>query len=199
MRVLLGMECSGTVRDEFLKLGHDAMSCDLKPTRSPGPHYQGDVMDVIDYPWDLAIFHPECTNTAVSGARHFEEKRFDGRQQASVSFFLKLEKNTRHIPRRAFEQPISIMPKYMTVPHIKQIIHPWQHGHGETKATVLYLFNLPELQPTDIVTGRDDRIHKMPPSEMRAEMRSKTYAGIAKAFASQWSTLPTPQVSYEHH
>jgi hypothetical protein len=136
----------------------------------------------------LAIFHPECTNTAVSGARHFAEKRFDGRQQASVSFFLRLEKDTRHIQRRAFEQPVSIMPRYLTVPHVKQIIHPWQYGHGETKTTVLYLFNLPELKPTNIVEGRGDRIHKMPPSAMRAELRSTTYFGIGEAFASQWGS-----------
>jgi hypothetical protein len=90
VKVLIACEYSGTVRDEFLKLGHEAMSCDLLPTESPGPHYQGDLFDVIDYPWDLAIFHPECTHLSVSGARHFEAKKLDGRQQKAVSFFMKL-------------------------------------------------------------------------------------------------------------
>ena len=186
MKVLVGCEFSGVVRDAFLRGGHDAMSCDLLPTQSPGPHYQGDVMDVIDYPWDLAIFHPECTHTAVSGARHFKAKRMDGRQQKAVSFFLKLEKSSRHIRRRAFEQPISIMPNYLKVPHVRQTIQPWQFGHGETKATVLYLFGLQPLEPTNIVEGREARIHRMPPSDDRWMKRSETYAGIADAFAAQW-------------
>lgn len=186
MKVLVGCEFSGVVRDAFLRGGNDAMSCDLLPTQSPGPHYQGDVMDVIDYPWDLAIFHPECTHTAVSGARHFKAKRMDGRQQKAVSFFLKLEKSSRHIKRRAFEQPVSIMPNYIKVEHVKQIIHPWQFGHGETKATVLYLFGLEPLVPTNIVEGREARIHRMPPSDDRWMKRSETYAGIADAFAAQW-------------
>jgi hypothetical protein len=187
MKVLIGCECSGVVRDAFIRGGHDAMSCDLKPTQAPGPHYQGNVLDVIDYPWDLAIFHTDCTHTSVSGARHFAEKRMDGRQQAAVSFFLNLEKRSRHIWQRAFEQPVSIMPNYLTdIVHKKQIIQPWQHGHGETKATVLFLFNLPKLKPTNIVEGRADRIHKMPPSPTRAMERSRTYLGIGNAMASQW-------------
>jgi hypothetical protein len=190
MKVLIGCECSGVVRDAFIRRGHDAMSCDLRPTQSPGPHYQGNVLDVIDYPWDLAIFHPDCTHTSVSGARHFVEKRTDGRQQAAVSFFLNLEKRSRHIWQRAFEQLVSIMPNYLTdIVHEKQIIQPWQYGHGEAKATVLFLFNLPKLQPTNIVEGRAGRIHKMPPSPTRAMERSRTYEGIGKAMASQWGSL----------
>jgi len=187
MRVLVGCEFSGIVRDAFLAAGHDAMSCDLLPTDVPGPHYQGNVLDVIDYPWDLAIFHPECTHTAVSGAKHFEAKRRDGRQQAAVSFFLNLEKRSRHIRRRAFEQPISIIPNYLKTPHRKQIIQPWQFGHGETKAITLFLFGLPELRPTDVVSGREARVHKMPPSPDRWKERSRFFPGVAKAMAAQWN------------
>nr|WP_309504342.1 hypothetical protein [uncultured Roseovarius sp.] len=182
MRVLVGCEFSGTVRDAFIAQGHDAMSCDLLPTETPGPHYQGDVRDVLDYPWDLAIFHPPCTDLAVSGARHFEAKRMDGRQQASVSFFMALAK--ADIPQIAIENPVCIMSSLWRKPD--QIIHPWQHGHGETKATCLWLKNLPLLQPTNIVEGRADRIHKMPPSADRWKLRSMTYPGIARAMAQQW-------------
>ena len=109
MKVLIACECSGTVRDAFIRLGHDAMSCDLQPTDAPGPHYQGDVFDVIDYPWDLMIAHPECTHLSVSGARYFADKRMDGRQQSAVSFFMRLIRLSEHIPARAFENPVSIM------------------------------------------------------------------------------------------
>ena len=128
MKVLIGCECSGEVRDAFIEAGHDAMSCDLQPTDKPGPHYQGSVLDVIDYPWDLAIFHPPCTHTSVSGSRHFEAKRMDGRQQAGVSFFMQLVRRSEHIQKTVFEQPISIMSSLYRKPD--QIIHPWQFGHG---------------------------------------------------------------------
>jgi hypothetical protein len=160
----------------------DAMSCDLLPTESPGPHYQGDVRDVLDYPWDLMIAHPPCTDLAVSGARHFDEKRMNGRQQASVSFFMKLAKV--NIPRIAIENPVCVMSSLWKKPD--QIIQPWMFGHGETKATCLWLKNLPKLQPTNIVEGREPRIHKMPPSAERWKLRSETYEGIAEAMASQW-------------
>lgn len=185
MRVLVGCECSGAVRDAFLELGHEAMSCDLQPTDAPGPHYHGDIFDVIDYPWDLAIFHPPCTHLSVSGARHFEAKRLDGRQQSGVSFFMKLA--TARIPRMAIENPVCIMSRLWKKP--TQIIQPWQFGHGETKATCLWLKNLPPLVPTDIVEGRDQRIHRMPPGPERGKERSKTYAGIARAMAEQWGNL----------
>ncbi len=185
LKVLVACEYSGTVRDAFIRLGHDAMSCDLLPTDAPGPHYQGDVFDVIDYPWDIAIFHPPCTHTSVSGARHFAEKRMDGRQQAAVSFFMRLVRRSSHIPGTAFEQPVSIMSSLYQKPD--QIIQPWQYGHGETKATCLWLRGLPLLVPTNIVDGRADRIHKMPPSPDRWKERSKTYQGIADAMADQWS------------
>lgn len=188
MKILIGCEESGVVRDAFIRGGHDAMSCDLMPTRAPGPHYQGDIFDVIDYPWDLAIFHPPCTHTSVSGAKHFAAKWADGRQAAGVSFVMALVRRSAHIPRFALEQPVSIMSRLWRKPD--QIIQPWQFGHGETKATCLWLRGLPLLVPTDIVDGRDDRIHKMPPGPDRARDRSATYAGIAKAMSTQWSVHP---------
>lgn len=182
MRVLVACEYSGIVRDAFLAKGHDAMSCDLLPTESKGPHYQGDVRDVLDYPWDLMIAHPPCTHLSVSGARHFDEKRMDGRQQTGVSFFMMLAKSD--IPRIAIENPVCVMSRLFRKPD--QIIQPWQFGHGETKATCLWLKNLQPLNPTNIVEGREPRIHHMPPSEERWKERSKTYSGIAAAFAEQW-------------
>lgn len=185
MRVLVACEFSGTVRDAFIALGHDAMSCDLLPTEAPGPHYQGDVRDVIDYPWDLMIAHPPCTHQAVSGARHFTQKRMDGRQQSGVSFFLSLAKVD--IPRIAIENPVGIISSLWRTPD--QIVQPWMFGHGETKATCLWLKNLPHLVPTNIVDGRAARIHRMPPSENRWKERSKTYSGLADAMAHQWGGL----------
>lgn len=182
MRVLVACEYSARVRDAFLALGHEAMSCDLLPTDVPGPHYQGDVRDVLDYPWDLMIAHPPCTHLAVSGARHFEAKRADGRQQAGASFFMMLAK--ANIPKIAIEHPVSIMSSLWRRPD--QTIQPWQFGHGETKATCLWLKNLPLLLPTDIVSGREARVHRLPPSAERWKLRSETYAGIAQAMAQQW-------------
>lgn len=184
MRVLVGCEYSGVVRDAFIALGHEAMSCDLLPTERPGPHYEGDLFDVIDYPWDLAVFHPECTHLSVSGARHFADKRMDGRQQSAVSFFMRTVRRSLHIPRVAIENPVCIMSSLWRKPD--QIIQPWQFGHGETKATCLWLRGLPLLVPSDVVEGRGDRIHKMPPSPDRWKERSRTYTGIAAAMASQW-------------
>lgn len=182
MRVLVACEYSGAVRDAFIARGHDAMSCDLLPTDAPGPHYQGDVRDVLDFPWDLMIAHPPCTHLSVSGARHFEEKRMDGRQQAAVSFFMALIK--ADIPRIAVENPVCIMSSLYRKPD--QIIQPWQHGHGETKKTCLWLKGLPKLSHTQIVEGRDDRIHRLPPTADRWKIRSATYPGIAAAMAEQW-------------
>jgi hypothetical protein len=184
MKVLIGCESSGKVRDAFIALGHDAMSCDLLPTDAPGPHYQGDVFDVLDYPWDIGIFHPACTHLSVSGARHFAAKRMDGRQQAAVAFVMRLERRSRHIRKRAFENPVSILSRLWRKPD--QIIQPWQFGHGETKATCLWLDGLDPLEPTEIVEGREARIHKMPPSADRWKKRSETFDGIARAFALQW-------------
>ena len=184
MRVLVGCEESGAVRDAFIAAGHEAMSCDLEPSRSVGPHYRGDVFDVIDYPWDLAIFHPPCTHTSVSGSKHFAGKRLDGRQQAGVSFFMALWRRSAHIPRVAIEQPVSILSSLFRKPD--QIIQPWQFGHGETKATCLWIRGLPLLTPTQIVDGREARVHKMAPGPNRSRDRSATYAGIAEAMAQQW-------------
>ena len=182
MRVLVACEYSGVVRDAFIRGGHDAMSCDLLPTESPGPHYQGDVRDVLDYPWDMMIAHPPCTHLSVSGARHFGEKRFDGRQQSAASFFMMLAKSG--IPKIAIENPVSVMSSVWRKPD--QIIQPWQFGHGETKATCLWLKGLPLLVPTDVVNGRVNRVHRMPPSADRWKERSRTYTGIAEAMAQQW-------------
>jgi hypothetical protein len=182
MKVLIACEYSGTVRDAFLRLGHDAMSCDLLPTDSPGPHYCGDVRDVMGDGWDLMIAHPPCTHLAVSGARHFPAKRADGRQQAALDFVAMLL--SAPVPRIALENPISIISSKIRKPD--QIIQPWQFGHGETKATCLWLKNLPLLKPTKIVEGREQRIHRLPPSPDRWKIRSTTYAGIAAAMAQQW-------------
>lgn len=182
MRVLIACEYSGAVRDAFIRRGHDAMSCDLLPTDTPGPHYQGDVRDVLDYPWNLMIAHPPCTHIAVSGARHFDGKRLKGRQQCSVSFFMSLAR--ARIPRIAIENPVCIMSSLWRKPD--QIIQPWQFGHGETKATCLWLKDLPPLVPTDVVEGREARIHNLPPTPDRWKIRSETYAGIAEAMAAQW-------------
>lgn len=182
MRVLVACEYSGVVRDAFIRAGHDAMSCDLLPTESSGPHYQGDVRDVLDYPWDLMIAHPPCTHLSVSGARHFDAKRLDGRQQAAVSFFLKLAR--AGIARIAIENPVCIISSLWRKPD--QVIQPWQFGHGETKATCLWLKGLPQLRSTQVVEGREERVHRMPPSAGRWKERSRTYAGIAEAMADQW-------------
>jgi hypothetical protein len=185
MKVLVGCEYSGIVRDAFIAKGHEAMSCDLLPTEKEGPHYQGNIFDVIDYPWDLAIFHFPCTNTSVSGARHFEAKKKDGRQQASVSLFMNGWRRSMHIPRVCFEQPISIISSLFRKPD--QIIHPWQFGHGETKATSLWLRGLPKLIPSEVVEGRVAKVHYCSPGPDRWKERSRTYAGIAKAMADQWT------------
>jgi hypothetical protein len=154
MRVLVACEFSGIVREAFARGGHEAMSCDLLPTELTGNHYQGDVRDVLDYPWDLMIAHPPCTHLSVSGAKHFKEKRADGRQQSSASFFMLLAKS--NIPMIAIENPISIVSSLYRKPD--QIIQPWQHGHGETKATCLWLKRMPLLKPSSIVDVAQGRI-----------------------------------------
>jgi hypothetical protein len=183
MRVLIACEYSGVVRDAFINNGHDAMSCDLLPTDVPGNHYQGDVFDVINDNWDLMIAHPPCTHLAVSGARWFKDKVKE--QAESLEFVRRLM--DAPINRIAIENPISIISSRIRKP--EQIIQPWMFGHGETKATCLWLKNLPKLTPTDIVEGREARIHKMSPGPNRWKERSKTYQGIAIAMANQWGTL----------
>jgi len=185
VKVLVACEFSGVVRDAFLRGGVEAMSCDFLPTESPGPHYQGDIRDVLDYPWDLMIAHPPCTDLSVSGAKHFPAKKLNGKQQFGASFFMMLAKSD--ISKICIENPVSVMSTLYCKPN--QIIQPWQFGHGETKSTCLWLKNLPKLVPTNIVNGRETRIHKMPPSQDRWKLRSITYQGIADAMAYQWGNL----------
>lgn len=195
MTVIVGCEFSGVVRRAFRALGHDAWSCDLLPAEDESEyHIQGDVLDVLDRQWDLGIFHPPCTDTAVSGARWFAEKRADGRQQAAVAFFMALL--DAPIPMISIEQPISIMSTVYRKPD--QIIQPWQFGHGETKATCLWLKNLPQLEPTNVVDGREARVHRMPPGPYRWKDRSRTYPGIAQAMAEQWGAINPSSASPIH-
>ena len=182
LNVLIGCEYSGVVRDAFTRLGHFAMSCDLLPSDKPGLHYQGDIFEVIGEGWDIGIFHPPCTHLAVSGARHFPAKRESGVQQDALDFVQRLM--DCGIPSWGLENPISIISTHIRKPD--QIIQPWQFGHGETKATCLWLKNLPKLVPTNIVEGREAKVHKMPPSPDRWKLRSTTYQGIADAMAAQW-------------
>ena len=196
MKILVACEFSGTVRDAFIKNGHDAMSCDLEPTEVPGPHYQGNVMDVINQDWDLMIAFPPCTHLAVSGARHFVTKQSDGRQKQGIQFFLQMA--TAKIPRIAIENPIGIMSNLYKQP--TQIIQPWEYGHNTTKATCLWLKGLPMLKPTNIVDKGEvvtfksgKRMSKWyadsgknSPKE-REKMRNKTFQGIADAMANQWN------------
>jgi hypothetical protein len=185
MKALIACEESGVVRDAFTALGHDAMSCDLLPTARPGNHYQGDVCDLLGEPWDILVAFPPCTHLASSGARWFKEKRADGRQAEGIAFFMRFTpENLPHIPRICIENPIGIMSSKYRKPD--KIIQPWQFGHGETKATCLWLHGLPMLVPTDVVEGREQRIWRMPPGPDRAKLRSRTYQGIADAMATQW-------------
>ena len=183
MKVLVACEYSGTVRDAFIAAGHEALSCDLLPTDAQGPHYQGDVRDVLNDGWDLMIAHPPCTHLAVSGARWFKDKQAE---QAEALDFVRLLLDAP-VERIALENPISVISSRIRKPD--QIIQPWQFGHGETKATCLWLKGLPKLTPTDIVDGREARVHKLPPSADRWKIRSTTYKGIADAMAKQWGAL----------
>lgn len=180
IRVLIACEFSGIVREAYKLKGHDAISCDLLPSEIPGNHYQGDVRDIIDDGFDLMIAHPPCTHLAVSGARWFKNKKVEQEEALDFVRFL-MDAN---IPKIAIENPISIISSHIRKPD--QIIQPWQFGHGETKATCLWLKGLPKLLPTNVVSGREARVHKIAPSENRWKERSRTYEGIAKAMAEQW-------------
>ena len=193
MRVLIACEYSGTVRDAFIARGHDAMSCDILPSDRPGPHYQGDIVDVLRHDsWDLMIAHPPCTHLAVSGAKHFAAKQADGRQAAALEFVQLLM--DAPIPRICIENPVSIISTRIRKPD--QIIQPWQFGHQATKTTCLWLKGLPPLVPTDIVGKGARHVTKsgkslpawynLPPSPMRWKIRSATFQGIADAMAAQW-------------
>lgn len=180
MRVLVACEYSGTVRDAFIRAGHEAMSCDLLPSERPGPHYQGPVQDVLSDGWDLMVAHPPCTHLAVSGARWFKDKLAE---QAEALDFVRLLL-AAPIARICLENPVSIISSRIRKPD--QIIQPWQHGHGETKATCLWLQGLPLLVPSNVVPGRDARVHRMAPGPNRWKERSRTFEGIASAMADQW-------------
>lgn len=200
MKVLVACEESQRVCQAFRVRGHEAYSCDILPTR--GDHPEWHIRDKIEHVltrthsnpewvsygiiwhpcWDLLIAFPPCDHIAVSGARWFKSKQNDGRQEAAIRFFLMLA--NADIPRICIENPIGIMSTKYRKPD--QIIQPWQFGHGETKATCLWLKNLPKLVPTNIVEGRENRIHRMPPSPTRSRDRAVTFQGIADAMAEQW-------------
>ena len=177
----MACEFSQIVTNEFRKKGHEAFSCDILPTDgNPKWHIQDDVLNHLDENWDMMIAHPPCTYLAVSGARWFKQRKKE--QREALDFVQKLM--DIDIPRIAIENPISVISSQIRKPD--QIIQPWMFGHGETKATCLWLKNLPKLKPTKIVDGREQRIHKLPPSADRWKLRSKTFEGIAKAMAKQW-------------
>lgn len=180
MRVLVACEYSGRVRDAFRALGHEAMSCDLLPTEVEGQHHMGDVTELLHMGWDLMIAHPPCTHLAVSGSRWFKDKV---KEQAEALAFVQTLMDAP-IPMIAIENPISVISSRIRKPD--QIIQPWQFGHGETKATCLWLKGLPKLTPTNVVEGREARVHRMPPSPDRWKERSRTYQGVADAMAAQW-------------
>ena len=183
MKVLIACECSGAVRRAFRALGHNAWSNDIQPADDGGEHIQGDCVDAIRLGWDLIIMHPPCTALAVSGNRWYgigmplHEERLKSIEWTIALWTLAISNS----PRVAMENPVGVIPIQAS-----QYIHPWQFGHGETKKTGLWLHNLQNLIPTEIVEGRDARIHKMPPSADRAKLRSETYKGIANAMAEQW-------------
>ena len=216
MKILVACEESQAVTAELRKLGHMAFSCDIIECSGGHPewHIQGDALKLINGncifmtadgewhylqgTWDMLIAFPPCTHLAVSGARHFKQKRFDGRQREGIEFFCQFLK--ADCERIAIENPIGIISgyyipkwfpdlaeKYGLPKKPDQIIQPYMFGHGETKATCLWLKGLPALQPTDIAEGREQRIWKMPPGPERAKLRSKTFPGIAKAMAEQWA------------
>jgi len=212
MKVLVACEESQVVCNAFRAKGHDAYSCDILPTRGAHPewHIQGDVLNVVNRgstmevprkyhgSWDLMIAFVPCDHLAVSGARWFPEKREDGRQRRAIEFFLRVFESD--IPRICIENPIGIMSgkreylkeyfpdlyKRAKILPVPQIIQPWQFGHGETKATCLWLKNIPKLQPTNIVEGRENRVHRMAPGPNRSRDRAVTFQGIAEAMAEQW-------------
>lgn len=185
MKILLACEESQVVCIEMRKRGHEAYSCDTLPCSGGHPewHIQDDVLKHLGDGWDMMIAFPPCTHLCVSGARWFKKKQADNRQRKAIDFFMKMI--NAPIDKIAVENPISIMSTQYRKPD--QIIQPWQFGHGETKATCLWLKNLPILYPTKIMSGRENRIWKMPPSKNRRRKRSKTFSGIAKAMAEQWT------------
>lgn len=204
MKVLVACEYSGRVRDAFAAAGHSALSCDLLPTDSPGPHYQGDIRDILNssnVEWDLMIAHPPCTYLSVSGMHWTTRGLRDPQLTEDALDFVRLLMNAP-IPRIAIENPVSVISSRIRKPD--QIINPYQFGHDASKKTCLWLKNLPLLQPTQVVApqiinGRErwgnqtaSGQNKLGPSEDRWKIRSETYQGIAKAMADQWGSLPSP-------
>lgn len=199
LRVLVACEYSGLVREAFRAKGHYVLSCDLLDTEIPGNHYIGDVRDVLNDGWDLMIAHPPCTYLTVAGNKwlyHPDDKHlevFDRRphpsypnrkqDQSDAIDFVKLLMNA-DIENIVIENPVSVISGLIRKPD--QIVQPWMFGHGETKATCLWLKNLPKLTPTDVVDGRESRVHMMGESKNRWKERSRTYSGIAQAMANQW-------------
>lgn len=202
MRVLVGCEYSGTVRDAFIAAGHEAMSCDLLPTDKPGPHYQGDLFDVIDDGWDLLIAHPPCTYLSVSGM-HWTTRGLRDPQLTEDALEFVRRIMAAKIKRKAIENPISIISTRIRPPD--QVIQPYEYGHDASKATCLWLQNLPPLRPTlhiqpRIVDGKkrwgnqtDSGQNVLPPSDDRWKIRSETFHGIAKAMADQWGKVTAYQ------
>jgi hypothetical protein len=198
MKILVACEYSGTVRDAFIRGGHEAMSCDLLPTDAPGPHYQGDVMDVINDGWDLMVAHPPCTYLSVSGMHWTTRGLRDPKLTEDALEFVR-QLMAAPIPRIALENPISVISSRIRKPD--QIITPYQFGHDASKKTCLWLKGLPLLRPTQfieprIVNGKprwgnqtDSGQNKLPPSADRWKIRSETYTGIANAMADQWGSL----------
>jgi site-specific DNA-cytosine methylase len=196
MRVLVACEFSGRVRDAFIARGHEAVSCDLLPSEAPGPHIIGDVRRQLKRGrWDLMVAFPPCTHLAASGARWWAAKRRSGEQQEAIAFVEELL--AAPVPRIALENPVGILSKAVRPPD--QVIQPWQHGHGETKKTCLWLVNLPHLKPSRVVEVSFQRpyyagVSTCPgswasPSPDRWKQRSRTYPGIAKAMAKQWGEI----------
>lgn len=185
MKVLVACEYSGIVRDAFTSLGYDATSCDILPTETEGKHYEGDVRDILYDPWDLIVAHPPCTRLTLAGVRWLNERNLWADLDEACEFFRLF---TEHpCPLVAIENPL---PHGYAVERIgrkyDQRIQPWQFGHGETKGICLWLKGLPPLVPTDVVSGREQRVHKMPPGPNRAKERSRFFTGVAQAMATQW-------------
>lgn len=192
MKVLVACEYSAIVREAFTRGGHDAMSCDLLPTEVPGKHYQGDVRDVLYQSWDLVIAHPPCTYLSNSGVRWLYEKpgRWELMREGAEFFKLFLDIDVPY----AVENPVMHKHAVAIVGRgHDQTVQPWQFGHGETKRTCFWLNGLPPLQPTNIVDGREARVHRMAPGPERQKERSRFFTGIADAMVSQWGSVTEKQ------
>ena len=191
MKVLVACEYSGRVRDAFIAQAHDAISCDLLPTDAAGPHYQGNVEDILSDGYDLMVAHPPCTHLAVSGSRHFWRKE---KEQKEALDFVRLLMDAP-IDRWCIENPVSVISSAIRQPDC--IIQPWEHGHGECKTTCLWLKNLPKLKPSTIVEGREQKIHMVPPGPNRWKIRSTTYEGVALAMGQQWGASVLPSITHQ--